>query len=68
MQVQKGKLSDPKTVRTTREKLLSTAQLHKAESFVCDKVNESGDLFYFQCPVHTYNYDIMDRMDNMRST
>ena len=64
----KGKLSDPKTIRTTREYLLCTVQLHKAESFVCDKVNERGDHFYFQCPLHTYNYDIMDHMDNMRST
>ena len=67
MQVQKGKLSDPKTI-WTREYLLGTVQLHKAESFVCDKVNERGDHFYFQCPLHTYNYDIMDRMENMRST
>ena len=35
---------------------------------MCDKVNERGDHFYFQCPLHTYNYDIMDHMDNMRST
>ena len=68
MHVQKGKFSDPKTIRTTREKLLGTVQLHKAEGFVCDKVNERGDHFYFQCPLHTYNYDIVDRMENMRST
>ena len=52
----------------SRRSLLGTVQLHKAESFVCDKVNERGDHFYFQCPFHTYNFDIMDRMDNMRST
>ena len=55
LQVQKGKLSDPKT---------STPQLHKAESSVCD--SKEG-IFSIPMCSNTYNYDIKDRMDNMRS-